>query len=145
MNFVLDPEVAGGWGEATIADVTVHPPAVSKLEYRFEGWLGDDILESFPCYIVTERLYTGLQGSNLSGYSFDEVVVTTSEEFHEVQQLAHKPTILPKFKWLKVHGAVGEHDFALSKDYRLAVSEAGLALLQQYNIEHCDISELSDY
>lgn len=43
----IEPEVAGGLGEETQMDSTVHPPLVKKLHLEFEGWLGDDILETF--------------------------------------------------------------------------------------------------
>ena len=36
MNFfVLEPEIAGGWGERTIADTSVFPPAVTVLALPF--------------------------------------------------------------------------------------------------------------
>ena len=56
MYYFIEPEVAGGWGGNTIADTSVHPPKISKLHYQFDGWLGDDLLESFPCFIVSESL-----------------------------------------------------------------------------------------
>lgn len=62
MRFLkLQPEVAGGLGAKTIMNTTVHPPSVSILEYEFDGWLGDDLLESFPCFVVSERLKNPLE------------------------------------------------------------------------------------
>ncbi len=54
--FYIEPEVSGELGEGTLMDTTVHPPKVEKLNYEFSSWLGDDLIESFPCYIVSERL-----------------------------------------------------------------------------------------
>ena len=53
--FILEPEIAGGWGERTVADTGIFPPTVTALHYRFDGWRGDELLESFPCFIVTDR------------------------------------------------------------------------------------------
>jgi hypothetical protein len=82
--FRLEPEVAGGAGAATVLDSSTHPPRVARLEYHFDGWLGDDLRESSPCYIVTERLKQAIEQADLTGYSFDEVLVTTSATFREL-------------------------------------------------------------
>ncbi|APF85630.1 hypothetical protein HI806_01945 [Ralstonia solanacearum] len=55
--FFLEPEVAGALGENTVLDASTHPPRVEKLHFEFSGWLGDAILESFPCVIATLRGY----------------------------------------------------------------------------------------
>ncbi|HKB91644.1 MAG TPA: hypothetical protein VKC60_14085 [Opitutaceae bacterium] len=52
--YYIEPEVAGSLGENTVIHREVHPPRVSKLHYRFDGWLGDVLLESFPSFIVAE-------------------------------------------------------------------------------------------
>lgn len=50
---MIEPEVAGSLGKEKKLDNSVFPPHIKKLHYEFDGRLGDDILESFPCYIVT--------------------------------------------------------------------------------------------
>jgi len=98
--FYLDPEVAGGLGRHTVMDVSVHPPIVTKLNYEFEGWLGDVILESFPCFIVTTEAKQALTRLSATGVAFDKVEVTTSHMFRELQ-----PDLkLPPFVWLKASG-----------------------------------------
>jgi hypothetical protein len=37
-HFYLEPEVAGGPGEHTLMDQTVHPPIVHQLHYQSD-WL----------------------------------------------------------------------------------------------------------
>jgi hypothetical protein len=56
MFYLIEPEIAGGLGDHTEIDTEVRPPVVKSLEYRLEGWLGDELLESFPCFIVTSLL-----------------------------------------------------------------------------------------
>jgi hypothetical protein len=129
---ILEPEVAGGWGANTVADVSVHPPAVTRLHYEFQGWLGDDLLESFPCFIVSERLAAELLRSELTGFTLDALKVSTSAEFEEL----HPGRRLPEFRWLRVAGRAGQDDFGIGPDYRLVVSAAALAVLEGFSLRH---------
>ena len=133
--YYLEPEVAGSWGGNTEVDTSVHPPAVSKLHYEFEGWLGDDLLTSFPSYIVSEKLKDKLSTASITGYKFDSVEITKSEQFDQVSS----EQTLPNFYWLRVTGEAGIDDFGITDDYRLVVSEAVLHILQTCNVEHCEI------
>lgn len=131
--FKLQPEVAGGLGARTIMDTTIHPPAVSVLEYEFDGWLGDDLLESFPCFIVSERLKNLLDENTFTGYAFDSVIISRSETFDEL----YPETILPEFHWLKVEGKAGIEDVGFSELNHLVVSESVLKVLLQANLKNC--------
>ncbi|MEE5104473.1 hypothetical protein V2J92_07980 [Pseudomonas alliivorans] len=135
MYYYIEPEVGGGWGESTIADTSCHPPKVEKLEYKFDGWLGDDILETFPCFIVTEKLAKSIFNSKLTGVSYKPVKISMSADF-----LENHSSALPEFKWMQVDGIIGKDDFYLAKDNRLVVSERALKLLQKFNLNHADIS-----
>ncbi len=77
--FELEPEVVGGWGDSTDADVSVHPPRVKKLHYRFDGWLGDVLLESFPCFIITVAAAAALEEVKLTGYRLAPVKISKAE------------------------------------------------------------------
>jgi hypothetical protein len=134
--FSLEPEVAGGWGDRTVADTSVHPPVVSQLHYEFQGWLGDELVESFPCYLVTEALGVAISQAGLSGFSLASVETTCSSEFAELQP----STKLPPFQWLKIMGAAGQSDFGLSSDHMLVVSERTLRVIT-HGISNCAISE----
>jgi hypothetical protein len=137
-HFYLDPEVAGGLGRHSVMDVSVHPPIVTKLNYKFEGWLGDVILESFPCFIVTVDAQRALSAMGIVGGTFDDVEVTTSDVFEELQP----PQKLPHFVWLKVMGHAGHDDFGMSKDYRLVVSERVLEALKPLGISNALLEPL---
>jgi hypothetical protein len=63
--YILEPEVPGGVGPNTRMDTGVHPPRVSHLHYVFEGWLGDELVESFPCWMVTESLAARIADAKL--------------------------------------------------------------------------------
>lgn len=137
--FVIEPEVAGGLGPETVMDSSVHPPVVKQLHYEFSGWLGDDVLEAFPSFIVTDRCRQDLETQGLSGFEFGLVKVTTSETFQEL----YPDRELPGFHWLKVSGRVGEDDFGLAEDHRLVVSERALDRLRTCKIDNCDIEEFA--
>jgi len=135
--FILQPEVAGSKGEHTLQDRSVHPPKVTRLHYEFDGWLGDDILETIACFITTKRLAEQLQNMRVTGVEFDDVEITTSEQFGELFQ----DTKLPPFVWLKIKGKPGKDDFGLSKEHQLVVSEQVQKMLKQLNLNHCDVAE----
>ncbi len=135
--YILEPEVAGGLGHKTEIGTSVHPPHVKKLHFEFNGWLGDDLLESFPCYIVTERLRALIDCAVYSGYEFSDVLISTSEQFKEL----YPERKLLTFYWLKVTGQPGVDDFGISSNHALIVSSQVLEQLKQTNIENCEIEE----
>lgn len=136
--FYIEPEVAGGWGKNTVFDrIPGKPTVVHKLHYEFQGWQGDELLESTPCFIVSERGAREIQKAQLTDATFDEVEVTTSEQFKELYPTRR----LPKFVWLKVAGKPGQDDFAIAPDGRLVVSERALRLLQELGISRALVTE----
>lgn len=138
MYYRLEPEVAGEWGEGTrVEEPRRHPPKVLKLDYEFGAWLGDGLLESFPCFIVTEDNAERLDRLGATGYTLREVEVSKSDEFEEL----YPGRELPPFRWLDVHGAPGRDDFGLESDARLVVSTAALEALRRGGLEHCEIEE----
>lgn len=119
-------------------DGTQHPPIIEQLHFEFEGWLNDDILETYPCFLVTERLRAQIEIEKLSGILFDSVQVTKSDNFKEM----YPGRQLPKFYWAKITGDFAQSDFFLVSDGRLAVSDKAYRLLCRFNIRHADIEEM---
>jgi hypothetical protein len=35
------------------------------LHHRFEGWLGDELLETFPCFLVSSAMAAALEEAGL--------------------------------------------------------------------------------
>lgn len=143
-SYLVEPEVAGGLGPATIRDRSVHPPRVTRLEYVVDGWLGDALLESFPCFIATrtlaDSLADALAGSGSSGYVEREVQVSTSYLFREMQ-----PSVeLPEFVWLDVGGRPGVDDLATDARGSLVVSQRVLDVLTRAGIGHAEGSAWPD-
>lgn len=131
--YSIEPEVAGGWGKNTVFDrISGKGTFVHKLNYEFDGWLGDELLESSACYIVTERVAHEIERAQLTGARFDEVEVTTSEQFRDI----YADRQLPRFVWLRAGGKLGQDDFVLGPDLRLVVSDRALDLLKRMGLSH---------
>src|SRR5690554_7324171 len=135
MFYFVEPEVSGGFGENATIDSSIHPPKITKLHIEFDGWLGDDLIETFPCYIISEGLGNKIKEENLTGFIFDEVEISKSDQFKEM----YPNRELPKFFWLKLHGVCEKDDFAFSDDYRLVVSDRALRVLKSWKVEEADI------
>ncbi|MFC7625156.1 hypothetical protein [Microlunatus sp. GCM10028923] len=134
--FILEPEVAGGLGDNTIMDTSVHPPRVEQLHYEIDyGWLGDELLESYPCYIVTQNLASSLATSGLGRFELDEAEVSLTPEAQE----EHEGKEIPRFQWLRVTGIAGQDDLGVTSKGQLVVSERALQVLQTAAVDNCDI------
>jgi len=92
--------------------------------------LGDDLIESFPCFIVSENLKNKIDLETMSGFEFDEVKITKSDNFSDL----YGNKILPRFYWLKITGRAGKQDFGLADDFRLVVSAKALSVIKKTNI-----------
>lgn len=133
----LDPEVPGGIGKGTILDRSTHPPRVENLHFVFDGWLGDDLLTSFPVYLVTARVREALEGLQPTGCRLETLTVTKSTQFME----GHFALVLPQMWWLRITGAAGVDDFGMSNDHSLVVSQRVLDCLRRFHLDHCLIAQ----
>ncbi|MCP3805056.1 hypothetical protein NLX83_37895 [Allokutzneria sp. A3M-2-11 16] len=136
--FIVEPEVAGELGPRTVFDRAGHTLAVTRLEYQFFGWLGDPIVESTPCFIVTEELSAAITAAGLTGATFDEVEVSVSPEGEE---FIEGP--LPPWKWLRFTGEASHDDLGLNDGLRLVVSERALGVLREHGLSNAEVAEAS--
>lgn len=138
--FYIEPEVSGGFGENTILDASTHPPKVERLHYKFDGWLGDVLLESFPCVIATKDAADALRAAGATGVQYADVEVSTSETFREL----YPQRTLPSFQWLRISGTAGDDDFGIADDLRVVISERVVKVLEPLGIENAFIERFSD-
>jgi len=154
--YFIEPEVAGGWGSATVVtnrkqieagDARI--PEIAYCEYVFDGWLGDEILESFPCFIVTDKLRAYIEDARLTGFHFQSVKISKSDIFQELQGHIE----LPLFWRLMPEGRVcfnsqyeveswSGHDICVAQRGELVVTELALSVLRQSKFENCEIHGL---
>ncbi|MFB7142784.1 hypothetical protein ACFCYN_24625 [Gottfriedia sp. NPDC056225] len=149
--FLLEPEVAGGIGQNTIFSQSESDDEneVLHLHYEFEGWLGDELLETTPCFIITEELKNSILQSDLNGFEIKDVEVSITEEFCEW----HPDLVLPNFYRLVPKGKVTNEgtqyslwsgtDFSVSQKQYLVVTPKAFEVLKKHKLNHCDIVELT--
>jgi hypothetical protein len=153
--YFLEPEVSGGHGEHTIygteEDIATEGISgkVKYLHYEFEGWLGDDLLESTPAFIVSSNLGTELENSNISDYKLEKCLITTSDEFKEMYPNKNIPEFsrfMPLGK-IEVEGDNFKnwsgHLFCLSAKGDLVVTQEALEFLKRVSIDNCYITTLT--
>ncbi|MEM6689202.1 MAG: hypothetical protein AAF664_07245 [Planctomycetota bacterium] len=137
--YEIEPEVAGGLGDSTEIDRSGGRTLVTKLHYVFDGWLGDSIIESHPCFVVTKALGDALVESRISGFELRGLEVSQSETFEEL----YPDRTLPEFRWLQVTGTACSDDFGISDEHLLVVSASALEVIQKHGCDNCDISKVS--
>lgn len=143
--YELHPEVPGQLDRNTV----LKPPGndffrqADHLHIRIEGWLGDDLMEIHPCYIVTESLRGALVASNLSGFDIGDVEVSIDEQLVMFPHVAASWPI-PKLYRLNIVGHAGREDFGLTSfdaPISLVASAQAMTLLQSFHIDNYEVSE----
>jgi hypothetical protein len=137
--YTLRPEVAGGFGPQSELDTSKHPPVVNRLHYEFAGWLGDDIVATFPSSIVTEELARAIANEGLTGVQFDDVIVTKDPQFERF--FPDQAAALPAWRWLRPVGKPRTSDFWQDDKGILYVSDRALNLLRKFHLENGRIGE----
>jgi hypothetical protein len=125
--YIIQPEVIVGIGDNTSGADINDQFGITHLHIKLEDWLGDDLVEVFPCYLITETLKKKLEANMFSGYEFGEVEITKDEYFHNNYQLK-KP--LPQFYWLIIKGKKNADDIFLDTKFKLNVSPDFLKFLK---------------
>ncbi|MDT7535288.1 hypothetical protein OVY48_17905 [Sphingobium sp. SA2] len=140
MFFYLEPEVAGGIGPNSELHREDGRLVVAKLNYQFDGWLGDALLETVACFIVTDAARQLIEDAALTGVSFSDVEVTRSDLFIDL----YGDKALPSFWWMIVAGKPEVDDFGMASDLRLIASERALALLRSVGLAHAEVQPVGD-
>lgn len=143
--YALEPEVAGGLGdmcEILYKDGMIDE--VTFLDYEFFGWLGDELLTTNRCFIVSDSLMNDIISSGLEGVEFRNIKMSFSMEYFGVFE---KETV-PRFVEIKCKFAYEENinnlscDFYLSKYGKMIVSEKALLVLKQHQLDICKIKPI---
>ena len=126
MYYLVNPEVAGGLGPETVMDRAVHPPRVTRLHYEVIDWLGDCIVQTFPCFLVVRATAGRFEDLAFTGFHLAEAIVSEASEFRDI----NPDGVLPDLVWLVVGGTAGIDDFAITDRAQLVVSERALDVLR---------------
>lgn len=129
---LLQPEVAGGLREQTTMDASVHPPVVTQLHYEVLDWLGDDLLESFPCFLISPEAAAALTAAGMRSFALADALITLEPQMEDLYD--HR---VLTFRWLQPTGQPGVDDIALDERAHLIVSENAWNVLSTFSIAHC--------
>lgn len=140
MFYHLEPEVAGGIGPNSQLHREDGRLVVTNLNYEFDGWLGDALLETTPCFIVTDDARQMIEHANLTGISFSDVEVTKSGLFTDL----HGDMVLPRFWWMIITGKPKVDDFGMATDLRLVSSDRALAILRKAGLANAEVQPIND-
>jgi hypothetical protein len=138
--FYVEAEVAGGIGPHSVVHESPGQLRVDKLHYVFDGWAGDEILESTPCYIVSTKLSDLIRSKHLSGIVFGEVEISCSELFHKL----YPNRIIPSFVWMKIIGIKRKDDFFQAENACLVVSEHAWNIIKPF-ANHAIVTNFAEY
>ncbi|WP_338778766.1 hypothetical protein [Metabacillus sp. FJAT-52054] len=153
--YFLEPEVSGNHGEQTVygSAENVKREGISGkiqfLHYEFQGWLGDDLAEATPAFIISSRLEEALRNSHLKDCKIEPCLITASDEFKERQPDIAIPAF---YRWIPlgtidVEGQTYKnwsgHHFCLSAKGELVVTKTALDLLKKFSMDHCDVIPLT--
>jgi hypothetical protein len=118
---IIQPEVIVGLGDKTEFEEKTPPfLTLKRLHINLEDWLGDDLMECHPAYIVTEALKVALEKSDFSGFTFENMEVTKDEYFNDNY---HQKKPLSKFYWMKIAGKIDVDDFFIGDAKSLLANE----------------------
>jgi hypothetical protein len=136
--YQIRPGAAGDIGRKTEHDGTEKPPTPSTthtLHHVFKVWRGDSIIHCDLFFVISEELKKALKNSDLEGYETDDLIVTKSRKFEQLQP----DTELPEFYWFRVTGEPGVDDFGTEDRLWLVVSEDALDTLREATLEHAEV------
>lgn len=143
--YKLEPEIAGEIGDNSI--IQYKNGKISKvkyLEFRFTDWLGDELISTHPCYIITENLKKEILLNKLKGIQFQDILISFSDDFFELNDSIE----IPNFVRIICENIYEEknddivQDFYVNKYKELIISENALNVFRNHTLNNCVIQEL---
>ena len=137
MPYSIDPQVAGELGDGTVLDSTVHPPSVSQVEFILDYPETDDIVQSFPVYLVTSQLAARIEQAEMVGIVLADAIVRPSEEY--VAAFGDAPH--RSYRWLQPV-IVDAADAWIDSSLQLCVSDRMMSVLEGAVLSDCVATEI---
>jgi hypothetical protein len=120
MPFVLEPHVAGVLGP--------------ELEYVLDLPRVDDLIASFPVFLVSAVLAARLADGDFAGFSLHSATVQAGRDFGDAP--------VPTFRRLVPDPGAADPDAWIQDDHRLCVSDRLMAVLRGFELRNCDVAPL---
>lgn len=130
MFWEVSPEVPGTLTDSAIVDWTCHPPVVSSVEFEFDGWMGDELITTFPVFLIGPNALGAVQSAGLGGYEIGPAEITLSEQYREVAEFLPVDEEPAGFVWFKPTGQAGRDDFGINEQHRMVLSDRALKVLR---------------
>jgi len=139
MPYRLEPQVAGELGPDTDLDTSTHPPKVKRLEFVLDQPESDELVTSFPVFLVSAQLGSRIKKARLDGFKLAKASVGPSDNYRELYGKAkHRD-----YRWLQVTGSAGRSDFWLDESFNLCVSDRAMTILEAAVLSDCHIEQVS--
>ena len=136
--YELEPEVPCSPGPDTVWDNSAAPPRLSNISLAFEGWLGDDLITTYPLFAVTDRLRAALEGAGIRGVSFESVPAVKSEQYADL----YPEEEIGAWALMTVTGREADGDDAwMNATTRLEVSQHFWDVAAQFQLTYCRVAE----
>lgn len=97
-------------------------------------------MESFPCFIVSERLARAIDEAGLTGVHLDDVEISVDEQFADI--FPEEAARLPSWKWLRLMPREAASDFWGDDRANLHVSARAMRLLERFDLSECEYVEV---
>jgi hypothetical protein len=137
VTYVLDPLVAGQLGERTDLDASTHPPVVRQVDYVVDLPTDEDLIQSFPVFLVSDDLAGALTAANLTGFRLDNADVRASDQYGV---FGGGDVPLKQYRWLRLDSS-DPADCWLDERFRLCVSDEMYAVISSHRIERCEVTK----
>ena len=138
MPYVLQPLVGGELGQDVEFDNSTHPPGIDRVQYVLDYPTSEDLMESFPAYIVSEALAERLVAAGLRGFTLAEAEVLPGENYLALYgDVPHKT-----YRWLQVAPRTPDADVWLDDAPQLCVSDRMMAVLEGADLAGAEIEPI---
>jgi hypothetical protein len=96
------------------------------------GWDADDLVTSFPCFLVSDRLAKAMTEAHLTGLELADVEVTVDDQFrHFFPETADS---LPGWRWLTPVGEPWASDLWVDERADLHASFRAMTVLRRFSL-----------
>jgi hypothetical protein len=108
ISSLIQAAVLGDLGEGTVQTEVRRCPvewpykAVTRFDYRFDFWNGEDLVETMGQYAVSDRLRLAMEEQGMRGVDFKEMTTSALPTF-AISERAYSRT-LPRFHWMIITG-----------------------------------------
>ncbi|MDA0167586.1 hypothetical protein OJ998_00690 [Solirubrobacter taibaiensis] len=138
MPYVLQPLVGGELGQDVEFDHATHPPVIDRVQYVLDYPTSEDLMESFPAFIVSEALAERFVAAGLRGFTLAEAEVLPGDNYLALYgDVPHKT-----YRWLQIAPRMPDADVWLGDDLQLCVSDRAMAVLETADLAGCDVDPL---